>query len=118
MRAHPKFLVLSCSITLALAACNRGGEPAATAAGADAEAQAAVVDGLRVAVVADTVLAYVDLCGSTRALATAREVVGVRGDNVGRGGVGRVGDRVQRMETRPLSATKHWRLVEVLEKAK
>ncbi|HJO66171.1 MAG TPA: TolC family protein [Sphingomonas sanguinis] len=47
---------------------------AATAAGADTEAQVAVVDGLRVAVVADTVLAYVDLCGSTRAIATAREV--------------------------------------------
>ncbi|WP_456539081.1 30S ribosomal protein S17 [Blastococcus sp. SYSU D00669] len=29
-----------------------------------------------------------------------------------------VGDRVQIMETRPLSATKRWRLVEVLEKAK
>ncbi|HMS75116.1 30S ribosomal protein S17 [Gordonia sp. (in: high G+C Gram-positive bacteria)] len=29
-----------------------------------------------------------------------------------------VGDRVRIMETRPLSATKHWRLVEVLEKAK
>ena len=29
-----------------------------------------------------------------------------------------VGDRVQLMETRPLSATKRWRLVEVLEKAK
>jgi small subunit ribosomal protein S17 len=29
-----------------------------------------------------------------------------------------VGDRVQLMETHPLSATKHWRLVEVLEKAK
>jgi small subunit ribosomal protein S17 len=29
-----------------------------------------------------------------------------------------VGDRVQLMETRPLSATKHWRLVEILEKAK
>ena len=29
-----------------------------------------------------------------------------------------VGDRVLIMETRPLSATKHWRLVEVLEKAK
>jgi small subunit ribosomal protein S17 len=29
-----------------------------------------------------------------------------------------IGDRVQLMETRPLSATKHWRLVEVLEKAK
>ncbi len=29
-----------------------------------------------------------------------------------------VGDRVQIMETRPLSATKRWRIVEVLEKAK
>ena len=29
-----------------------------------------------------------------------------------------IGDRVQIMETRPLSATKRWRLVEVLEKAK
>jgi small subunit ribosomal protein S17 len=29
-----------------------------------------------------------------------------------------VGDRVQLMETRPLSATKRWRLVQVLEKAK
>ncbi|MBF6356106.1 30S ribosomal protein S17 [Nocardia higoensis] len=29
-----------------------------------------------------------------------------------------VGDRVALMETRPMSATKRWRLVEVLEKAK
>ncbi|MCU1640395.1 MAG: ribosomal protein [Nocardia sp.] len=29
-----------------------------------------------------------------------------------------VGDLVQLMETRPLSATKRWRLVEVLERAK
>jgi small subunit ribosomal protein S17 len=29
-----------------------------------------------------------------------------------------VGDRVQIMETRPLSATKRWRLTEILEKAK
>ena len=29
-----------------------------------------------------------------------------------------IGDRVRVMETRPLSATKRWRLVEVLEKAK
>jgi small subunit ribosomal protein S17 len=29
-----------------------------------------------------------------------------------------VGDRVRIMETRPLSATKRWRVVEVLEKAK
>lgn len=29
-----------------------------------------------------------------------------------------VGDRVSMMETRPLSATKRWRIVEILEKAK
>ena len=29
-----------------------------------------------------------------------------------------VGDLVSIMETRPLSATKHWRLVEIIEKAK
>lgn len=29
-----------------------------------------------------------------------------------------VGDRVQIMETRPLSKQKHWRLVQILEKAK
>jgi len=29
-----------------------------------------------------------------------------------------VGDRVRLMETRPLSATKRWRLVSVLEKAR
>ena len=29
-----------------------------------------------------------------------------------------VGDRVALMETRPMSATKRWRLVEILEKAK
>jgi len=29
-----------------------------------------------------------------------------------------VGDRVQIMETRPISKRKHWRLVEIVEKAK
>ena len=29
-----------------------------------------------------------------------------------------VGDRVLIMETRPLSATKHWRIVEILRRAK
>ena len=29
-----------------------------------------------------------------------------------------VGDRVQIMETRPLSASKRWRVIEILEKAK
>ncbi len=30
----------------------------------------------------------------------------------------KIGDRVQVMETRPLSKDKHWRLVSILEKAK
>jgi small subunit ribosomal protein S17 len=30
----------------------------------------------------------------------------------------RIGDRVSLMETRPLSATKRWRVVEILERAK
>ena len=51
---------------------------AATAARADADAQTAVVDGLRVAVVADTVQAYVDLCGATRAVVAARAVAGAQ----------------------------------------
>ncbi len=33
-------------------------------------------------------------------------------------GIAGIGDRVRLMETRPLSATKRWRLVEVLERAK
>jgi len=33
-------------------------------------------------------------------------------------GTAGIGDRVSLMETRPLSATKRWRLVQVLEKAK
>ena len=33
-------------------------------------------------------------------------------------GVAGIGDRVSLMETRPLSATKRWRLVAILEKAK
>ena len=33
-------------------------------------------------------------------------------------GVAGVGDRVQIMETRPMSATKRWRVVQVIEKAK
>ena len=30
----------------------------------------------------------------------------------------RIGDRVKVMETRPISKDKHWRLVEIIEKAK
>ena len=33
-------------------------------------------------------------------------------------GVAGIGDRVQIMETRPMSATKRWRVVSVIEKAK
>ncbi len=51
---------------------------AALAARADAEAQAAALDGLRVAVVADTVLAYIELCGATQALAVTGEQVSVQ----------------------------------------
>ncbi|MDB5685838.1 MAG: TolC family protein [Rhizorhabdus sp.] len=50
----------------------------ALAAGADADAQAAALDSLRVAVVSDTVLAYVDLCGATRAATVSREVIAVQ----------------------------------------
>ncbi len=54
----------------------------ALAARADAEVQAAALDGLRVALVADTVLAYVDLCGATQALAVASEQVRVQDRSV------------------------------------
>jgi NodT family efflux transporter outer membrane factor (OMF) lipoprotein len=50
----------------------------ALAAAADTEAQAAALDGLRVAVAADTVLAYVELCGATQALHVAGEQVRVQ----------------------------------------
>ena len=33
-------------------------------------------------------------------------------------GIAGIGDRVSLMETRPLSATKRWRLLDILEKAK
>ncbi|MDB5689506.1 MAG: TolC family protein [Sphingomonas bacterium] len=47
----------------------------ALAARADAEAQVAALDGLKVAVAADTVLAYVDLCGATQAAAVSRTII-------------------------------------------
>lgn len=46
----------------------------ALAARADAAAADAAADGVRVAVVADTALAYVDLCGARRGEAVAREI--------------------------------------------
>ncbi|MDB5726568.1 MAG: TolC family protein, partial [Novosphingobium sp.] len=54
----------------------------ALAARADVGAQAAVLDGLRVAIVADTVLAYVELCGATQALTVAAEQVRVQDRSV------------------------------------
>jgi NodT family efflux transporter outer membrane factor (OMF) lipoprotein len=50
----------------------------ASAAAADAGAQAAALDGLRVAIAADTVLAYVELCGATQALQVVSEQVRVQ----------------------------------------
>lgn len=47
----------------------------ALAAKADADAAEAATDGVRVAVVADTVLAYVDLCGATQGAAVSRAIV-------------------------------------------
>jgi outer membrane protein TolC len=46
----------------------------ALAARADAEAQQAALDGVRIAVVADTVQAYVEFCAVTRAIAEAQAV--------------------------------------------
>ncbi|KIU26031.1 transporter [Sphingomonas melonis] len=70
---------------------------AAAAAEADLDAQAALADGVRVAVAADTVLAYVDLCGSTRAIALAREVAAAQDRTVGL-----VRDQLRSGETSPL----------------
>lgn len=54
----------------------------ALAARADAQAMEATRDAVRVAVVADTVQAYVDYCGATRAAAIAREVAAAQDRSV------------------------------------
>ncbi|CAM8620650.1 TolC family protein [Sphingobium sp.] len=54
----------------------------ALAARADADAQAAALDGGRVAVAADTVLAYVDLCGATQNGRIAQEIVATQERNL------------------------------------
>lgn len=54
----------------------------ALAARADADAQAAALDGVRVAVAADTVLAYVDLCGASHNGRIAREIVAAQERNL------------------------------------
>jgi NodT family efflux transporter outer membrane factor (OMF) lipoprotein len=54
----------------------------ALAARADAEAQSAALDGVRVAVAADTVQAYVDLCGATHNGRIAREIVATQERNL------------------------------------
>ena len=55
---------------------------AALAAQADVEAQEAALDGIKVAIVADTVLAYVEMCSATRAIAVARQVAAAQDRSV------------------------------------
>lgn len=50
---------------------------AAAASEADAQAAAALRDGIKVAVVADTVLAYLEVCGTTQQVRLAEELVAV-----------------------------------------
>jgi NodT family efflux transporter outer membrane factor (OMF) lipoprotein len=80
---------------------------AALAAGADADAQAATLDALRVAVVADTVLAYVELCGATRAAAISRQVIAVQERSVGL-----VEDQLAAGEVSPLEVSQAASLLE------
>ncbi|WJM25598.1 efflux transporter outer membrane subunit [Novosphingobium resinovorum] len=54
----------------------------ALAARADAEAQAAALDGVRVAVVADTVQAYVEFCAASRAITEAKSVAAAQDRSV------------------------------------
>lgn len=54
----------------------------ALAARADADAQAAVLDGLRVAIAADTVLAYVDLCGAGLGANVSRAILAAQEENL------------------------------------
>jgi len=54
----------------------------ALAARADAEAQAAALDALRVAVAADTVLAYVDLCGATQGITVTGDIIAAQDRNL------------------------------------
>lgn len=54
----------------------------ALAAKADADAQAAALEGVRVAVVADTALAYMDLCGAIKNGRIAREIVAAQERNL------------------------------------
>jgi NodT family efflux transporter outer membrane factor (OMF) lipoprotein len=54
----------------------------ALASRADAAAAEAAADGVRVAVVADTVLAYVDLCGATQAEGVSRAILAAQNKSV------------------------------------
>ncbi|WP_404366122.1 efflux transporter outer membrane subunit [Sphingomonas sp. MMS24-J45] len=73
---------------------------AALAARADAAAQEAALDGVRVAVVADTVLAYVELCGATQALRAVAEQVKVQ-----QGAVAVLRDQLKAGEVSPLEVS-------------
>ncbi|HEX7858065.1 MAG TPA: TolC family protein [Sphingobium sp.] len=79
----------------------------ALAARADAAAQAALLDGMRVAVVADTVLAYVELCGATHSAHVAQEVMTVQTRNLRR-----VRDQLAAGEVSPLEVSQAANLVE------
>ena len=79
----------------------------ALAAGADADAQAAVLDGVRVAVAADTVLAYVDLCGAASAATVTRELITVQ-----ERAVGVVRDQLAAGEMSPLEVSQASSLLE------
>jgi NodT family efflux transporter outer membrane factor (OMF) lipoprotein len=77
------------------------------AARADAEAQAAALDGLRTAVVADTVLAYVDLCGATHNGRIARDIVAAQSR-----GVAGVEEQLNAGEVSPLELSQAASLLE------
>lgn len=72
----------------------------AIAAEADAQAQQSLLEGVRVAVVADTVLAYAELCGATRAIAVARDVVASQ-----EGQVALVKEQLDKGEVSPLEVS-------------
>ena len=55
---------------------------ASVAAGADAAAQQAALDGVRVAVAADTTLAYIDYCGANASAAVAADLVRTQSQSV------------------------------------
>ena len=58
------------------------------------------------------------LGGSGRRYANIGDIVVASVKKAAPGGMVKKGDRVEVMETRPLSKTKRWRVTEIIEKAK